>query len=306
DNGGVTINTLGTAWLPGQAGLGSLGYYGTYFPDEMPAGLDYFNRWRPNAAVTAGLPGYEGVDYYGRDGYDPEMRRESLISPTKNYTGFLQAGYDLHALGDAELYFEGLVHRRESRQNGYLQHAMDYPAGSPLLGDLIGLPAFMAAPADGSTNGQNVAARAFTGWGLYKNWQEVDFSRFTAGLRGNLGSEWSYDTSLSYARSDADYYTESRLTDRIAQSFDVVPDGAGGFACRVATGGCVAAPVLSAEVVGGQLSDAYRDWVMDDTHGNTLYTETTFNAGVTGPLFDVPFGTVSGAFGVEYREQEID
>src|SRR5690606_27093393 len=148
DNGGVTINTLGTAWLPGQAGLGSLGYYGTYFPDEMPAGLDYFNRWRPNAAVTAGLPGYEGVDYYGRDGYDPEMKRQSLISPTKNYTGFLQAGYDLHALGDAELYFEGLVHRRESRQNGYLQHAMDYPAGSPLLGDLIGLPAFMAAPAD--------------------------------------------------------------------------------------------------------------------------------------------------------------
>ena len=306
DNGGVTINTLGTAWLPGQAGLGSLGYYGTYFPDEMPAGLDYFNRWRPNAAVTAGLPGYEGVDYYGRDGYDPEMRRESLISPTKNYTGFLQAGYDLQALGDAELYFEGLVHRRESRQNGYLQHIMDYPAGSPLLGDLSGLPAFMLAPPDGSTNGQNVAARAFTGWGLYKNWQEVDFSRFTAGLRGNLGSEWSYDTSLSYARSDADYFVESRLTDRIARSFDVVPDGAGGFACRDATGGCVAAPVLSADVVGGRLSDAYRDWIMDDTRGNTLYTETTFNAGVTGPLFDVPFGTVSGAFGVEYREQEID
>src|SRR5690606_21033210 len=86
DNGGVTINTLGTAWLPGQAGLGSLGYYGTYFPDEMPAGLDYFNRWRPNAAVTAGLPGYEGVDYYGRDGYDPDVQRQSLISPTKNYT----------------------------------------------------------------------------------------------------------------------------------------------------------------------------------------------------------------------------
>ncbi len=306
DNGGVTINTLGTAYLLGQPGLGSLGYYGTYFPEDWEGGLDYFNRWRPNAGVTAGLPGFEGVDYYGRDSFDPRMLRESLISPTQNTTGFFQAGYDLQALGDAELYFEGLVHRRESEQNGYLQHVMDYPVGSPLLGDLGGLPAFLAAPADGSTNGQNVAARAFTGWGLYKNWQEVDFYRATLGLKGNLGTEWSYDASFSHARSDADYYTQNRLTDRIARSFDVVPDGAGGFVCRDASGGCVAAPVLSAAVIGGELSPAYRDWIMDDTHGNTLYTETTFNAGATGPLFDVPYGTVSGAFGVEYREQEID
>src|SRR5690606_11969797 len=110
------INTLGTAYILGQPGLGSLGYYGTYFPDEYAGGFDYFNRWRPNPAVTEGLAGYEGVDYFGRDGYDPEMRKESLISPTKNITGFLQGGYDLHALGDAELYFEGLVHRRESSQ----------------------------------------------------------------------------------------------------------------------------------------------------------------------------------------------
>ncbi|WP_202844596.1 TonB-dependent receptor plug domain-containing protein [Luteimonas saliphila] len=306
DNGGVTINTLGTAYMLGQPGLGSLGYYGTYFPEDWDGGLDYFNRWRPNPAVTDGFPGFEGVDLYGRDSFDPRMLRESLISPTKNYTGFLQAGFDLQALGDAELYFEGLVHRRESKQNGYLQHVMDYPVGSPLLGDLVGLPAFAAAPRDGSTNGQNVAARAFIGWGLYKNWQTVDFFRTTAGLRGNLGSEWSYDASFSYARSDANYYTENRLTDRIARSFDVVPDGNGGFVCRDASGGCVAAPVLSAEVIGGQLSQAYRDWIMQDTRGNTLYTESTFTAGVSGPLFDVPYGTVNAAFGVEHRSQEID
>lgn len=292
DDSGVTINTLGTATMNGQPGLGGP--------------LARFNRWRPNGAVTDGFAGFEGVGLYDRDSFDPEMLEESLVSPTKNYTGFLQAGFDLHALGDAELYFEGLAHRRESSQNGYLQHVMDYPVGSPLLGDLSWLPAFMLAPGDGSTNGQNVSARAFTGWGLYKNWQTVDFFRATAGLRGNLGSEWNYDASFSYARSDADYFSQNRLTDRIARSFDVVADGRGGFVCRDASDGCVAAPVLSADVIGGRLSQQYRNYIMQDTRGNTEYTEATFNAGVSGPLFDLPYGTVSAAFGLEYRDQEID
>lgn len=301
DAGGVTINTLGTAYLLGRPGLGSAGYYGT-------TPFDYFNRWRPNAAITDGdLPGYEGVDYNGRTTFDPEMTKEGLISPTTNITGFLQGAMDLDSLGGAEAYFEILAHRRESRQTGYLQHTVDYAVGSPLLGDLIDLPAAILAPADGSTNGQNVAARAFIGWGLYDNWQKVNFGRFTGGLRGNLGSSWNYDGFVSYARSDADYYTENRLTDRIARSFDVVSDGQGGFVCRDASDGCVAAPVLSADVVAGNLPQAYRDYIMQDTHGNTLYEETTANFTVSGPLFDIATGgTAAAAFGAEYRRSKID
>jgi len=312
DAGGVTINTLGTQWLLGRPGLGSLGYYGTYDPgniDLLPPGFDYFNRWRPNASVTDGgdMPGFEGVDYEGRTTFDPRMKDESLISPTTNITGFLQGSMDLNALGNAEAFFEILATRRESRQTGYLQHSLDYPVGSPLLGDLSWLPAYMAAPADGSTNGQNVSARAFIGWGLYNNWQEVNFGRYTAGLRGELGSSWNYDAFASYARSDADYFTDNRLTDRIAKTLDVVSDGNGGFACRDASDGCVAAPVLSADVIGGNLPQAYRDYVMQVTHGTTTYEETSVHAGVSGPLFDIPVGgTVSAAFGVEYRGMEID
>ena len=311
DAGGVTINTLGTAYLLGRPGLGSLGYYGTYDPSvlpDLPPGFDYFNRWRPNSAITDGdVPGYEGVDYFGRTSFDPEMPKASLISPTTNVTGFLQGAMDLDGLGGAEAYFEVLAHRRESRQTGYLQHTVDYAVGSPLLGDLAGLPAAILAPADGSTNGQDVAARAFIGWGLYDNWQKVNFGRFTAGLRGNLGTSWNYDGYVSYARSDSDYYTENRLTDRIAKSYDVVSDGRGGFVCRDASDGCVAAPVLTADVVAGNLPQAYRDYIMQDTHGNTLYEESTVNFTVNGPLFDIGTGgTAAGAFGVEYRRSEID
>jgi iron complex outermembrane receptor protein len=311
DAGGVTINTLGTAYLLGRPGLGSLGYYGTYDPsmlDQLPPGFDYFNRWRPNGAITDGdLPGFEGVDYNGRTTYDPRMKQESLISPTTNVTGFLQGSFDIDALGGAEMYYELLATRRESRQTGYLQHSLDYPVNSPLLGDLAWLPAWLRAPADGSTGGKNVSARAFVGWGLYDNWQQVDFTRVTAGLRGDLGTSWNYDGYLSHGRSSSDYYTQNRLTNRIAKSLDVVSDGAGGFVCRDTSDGCVAAPMLSADVVAGNLPQAYRDYIMQITHGTTTYSESTASFGVNGPLFDMPKGgTVSMAFGLEYRRSKID
>ena len=314
DAGGVTVNTLGTAYMLGRPGQGSLGYYGTYYPEDLPSlglgGLDYFNRWRPNSGVTDGdLPGFEGVDYYGRDSYDPRMMGEHLLSPTTNYTGFIQGAMDLNALGDAELYFENLSSRRRSKQVGFLQHTIDYSRNSPLLGDFSWLPAFAAAPADGSTNGLPIAARAFVGWGLYQNKQEVDFNRSTVGLRGDIGSSWSYDVYASYARSYADYYTQNRLTDRYANTLDVVSDGNGGFMCADAAAraeGCVAAPMLSSSVLAGNLPTAYKNYVMQWTHGTTEYTEATVNAGVNGPLFDLPYGTVYGAFGVEHRRAEID
>lgn len=310
DAGGVTVNTLGTAYLLGRPGLGSLGYYGTYYPESYDGGLDYFNRFRPNAAVTEGeLPGFEGVDYYGRDSFDPRMLQEQLLSPTTNYTGFLQGGKDLSVLGNTEVYFEALVSRRRSNQTGFLQHTIDYPTNSPLLGKFAFLPAFMNPPADGSTGGKTVAARAFIGWGLYGNKQEVDFYRATAGLRGDLSASWKYDFYVSHANSSADYFTQNRLTDRYRNTLNVVSNGSGGFMCADAAAradGCVAAPILSADVIGGNLPIAYRNYIMQWTHGTTDYKETTFNLGVNGPLFDLPYGTVYGAFGAEYRRAKID
>lgn len=295
DDSGVTINTIGTV---SRAGIGGLG--------EAPTGT--FNRWRPNPAVTGGtFPGYEGVGYFTRDSFDPRMLNESLISPTRNITGFLQGGKDLSVLGNAELYFEVLATRRESSQTGYRQLSMDYAVGSPLLPAMFqGLPQFLAAPSDGSTNGLPVGVRAFVGFGNYESEQEVDFYRLTAGLRGDLGTSWNYDFSLGHAKSDADYMIESFLTDRYARSFDVVAGANGGFVCRDASGGCVAAPALTSAVVGGQLPQDWVNYIFRPTYGNTMYQESTVNLTVDGPLFDMPFGTASGAFGVEYRRSEID
>lgn len=291
DAGGVTINTLGTATRPGVPGPGT--------------GGTSFNRWRPNAAVTTGLPGYEGVDYYSRDTFDEKMLKQSLISPAVTQTVFFQGGVDTGAMGDAEFYYEILGNRRESEQTGYRQLSYDLGPNNPLLGNLVGQLPIWAYPSE-TSNGDFVAARTFIGFGNDKSEQTVDFWRATAGLRGALSSEWNYDLMVSHANSDADYTFQSFLTDRLARSLNVVSDGAGGFRCVDNTGGCVAAPMLNSQTLGGVLPQPWKDYVFVPVTGNTKYKESTVNFNVNGPLFDLPHGTVAGAFGIEYRRAKID
>lgn len=311
DAGGVTINTIGTPYALGIAGPGSLGYYGTFYPGVdvgLPPGFDYFNRWRPNGSITDGLPGFEGVDYYGRDTFDPDMLEEHIITPARTWTGFFQGGYDLQALGNAELYFEALLNRRKSSAPLYRQLSIDYTMGSPLIPAELQFPVRFLGPQP-TTEGRNVGIRAFVGFGLTESEQQVDYFRFTGGLRGDLGAEWDYDFHVSSARSDAEYMIESFLTDRLAASMNVISDGNGGYICASPVAratGCVATPALNADTIGGNLPQAWRDYILAETIGHTVYTETTANLNLSGPLFEMPYGVAYGAFGIEHRKAKID
>ena len=294
---GVTVNTLGTASIAGVAAAGAFG--------------PTFNRWRPNAAVTTGLPGYEGLtgtntanNVNNRTTFEPRMLNSSLISPVVNNNFFGQGAVDLDVLGDAQLYYEFLMNRRESSQVGYRQLSLDYMYGSPLLpanlrNSLFAFPTVIS-------NGQYVAARGFIGFGNYNNEQTVDFSRAVVGLRGAIGkSGWDYDVVAVRSESKGTYMSENFLTDRMAKSLDVVASGTG-FVCRDATGGCVAAPALSPAVIGGQLPADWAKYVFQPVTGMTKFKEDVVTATATGTLFSVPAGKVRAAFGVEVRNNSID
>ena len=294
---GVTINTIGT---PSRAGVGAPGSVGSSF-----------NRWRPNAAVTTGIPGYEGVggganNLNVRDTFDPRMLNNSLISPVRIATAYLQGDYELRALGDAEVYFELLANRRESDITSYRQLSLDYMHGSPLIPAGLQFAQAFSGPS-AISNGANVGIRAFIGFGNYETNVDQDFFRGTVGLRGDLFiSDWRYDVYVSTARSDASMTQDTWLTDRLAQSLDVVANGAGGFVCRDASNGCVAAPALTPAVVGGQLPQDWVDFTWVKATGTTVYTETVASAIVDGPVFELPAGPIQTAFGVEFRTAEID
>lgn len=293
---GVTINTIGTSLITGVPAPGATG--------------TRFNRWRPNSAVSTGLIGFEGVgggtttNSNIRDTFDPRTLNRSLISGAKVHTGFLQGGMELDALGEAEVYFELLGNQRKSEQTGYRQLSLDYIKGSPLIPASLAGSTFSGPTS--TSNGQNVGIRAFIGYGNDKSKQTVDFWKATGGLRGHLSSTWNYDFFVAHSRSDADYTSQSFLTDRLAQSLDVVSNGAGGFVCRNAANGCIAAPALTSAVIGGKLPADWSNWVFVPVTGNTLYQESTANFTVDGPLFSLPHGDVRAAFGAEYRRAKID
>jgi len=289
---GVTINTLGTT---SRAGVAAPGATGTSF-----------NRWRPNANVTTGLVGYEGVggNINVRDVFDPRTLNRSLISPTQNHNLFIQGGMDLKALGDAELYYEAMYNRRDSSSVGYRQLSLDYNKGSALIPAPLAFSTFL--PSSDTSGGRQVGVRAFIGFGNDETSATVDFSRAVVGLRGSLlKTGWDYDAVVTHSQSKGSYTFQSFLTNRLAQSLNVVANGSG-FSCVDPSNGCVAAPALTPAVIGGQLPQDWVNYVFRPVTGISKYKESTAAVSATGPLFTLPYGKLKGAVGVEVRQAEID
>ena len=257
DGGGVTINTLGTSNLTGDSFVNAVGGVALRpgligaagVPDLAYNNGVFFNRWRPNASVTTGVPGFEGVggSYLDsrtnptaflalstaiRDTFEEDMLKESLISPVEVTTLYGEGSYDLKALGNAELYGEVLFNRRESSQVGYRQLALDYYRGSLLIPDNLAFSNFSAnqglSPTTGPNANARVGARAFIGYGLYDSKQSVDFNKYVGGIRGDfVVPGWRYDVSASYSKSDASYMFEQFITNLMQNSLDVVVAPAG-------------------------------------------------------------------------------
>jgi iron complex outermembrane recepter protein len=318
DGGGVTINTIGTSALAGVPGPGNAGAA--------------FTRWRPNSAVTTGLVGFEGVGYYDRDSFEPDMLKESLISPVTVTTLYSEGAYDLQALGNAELYGEILFNRRESSQVGYRQLALDYYRGNLLIPSNLTASNFSAnqglSPTTGPAANARVGVRAFIGYGLYDSEQTVDFNKEVVGIRGDfIVPNWRYDAYASYTKSKSEYMFEQFITNLLQNSLDVVvaPAGTpasltrtgvlstgvtGTVTCRVnitdPTANCIPAPFLNTATVGGDLPENWKNYVFRPITGTTEYIEKVVSVGLDGPLFTLPAGQVSAFIGAEWREASID
>ncbi|MFK0300173.1 TonB-dependent receptor plug domain-containing protein [Brevundimonas sp. NPDC090276] len=296
---GSAINSIGTS---DATGIGAIGTTATTF-----------NRWRPNAAITDGVVGFEGVGGTGtnvnvRDTFDDRMLNRSLISPVEINTIYGEGGYQLNALGNAEVYGEFLVNQRKSSQTSFRQLALDYAKGSPLIPTNLAWST-MSAKDLGLNKGQAVGVRAFIGFGNDTSTQEQVFNRNVVGIKGDFFiPDWRYDMSASYSRSRSEYTSQQFLTNRLRESLDVVSDGKGGFVCRELANnpGCIAAPALNSATIGGKLPKDWVDYVFRPVTGVTEYKETVLSAGIDGPLFDLPAGQVMGFFGAEYRKSEID
>lgn len=318
---GVTINTIGLQSISDKnyAGVGlsapPVGAPGTT--------TSTFTRYRPNAAVTTGIPGYEGVggggnDINVRDTFDPRMLDQDLISPVKIFTAFIQGQYDLQTLGDAKLYLEWLNHHRSSEQASFRQLILDYRKGSPLIPAGLAFGDF--GPDQGNSEGSRVGVRAFIGFGNDHSEQTVRFNKPTLGIKGDFSflPDWKYDAYIGYSKSEGDYTMQSFLIDKLTYASNAVtaPQGTdpklvfNGLTCQVnitdPNEKCVTYPALTPAVIGGAIPEDLRDYIFREVVGHTNYAETLYSATIDGPLFTLPAGKIQSVVGIEHRREKID
>jgi outer membrane receptor protein involved in Fe transport len=324
---GVTINTIGTPRVPGMAAAG-------VFPDTDANGdpVVGFVRWRPNSAVTTGIPGFEAVgsdNLYARDTFDPAMLKQSLISPAENYVGYLQGTLDMN--DGSQFYGEVLLSKRYSSQVSYRQLSLDYPFlttpgtvnTNPLLPTSLQFDQPFSIRQDPDiTSGLPIGIRAFIGYGNDYSTQRVFAGKATIGWRGDLKfkPDWRFDINAQYQDSDADYTFESFIQSHLTQSLALAPTGSTAFPSVVGTDGltytcasnvsgatsnCVPAPVLTTQVIEGKLPQNFKNWIFKPVTGNTKYAEATIAANFDGPIMKLPAGDLKGALGIEWRHDQL-
>lgn len=91
---------------------------------------------------------------------------------------------------------------------------------------------------------------------------------------------WHYDVYAPKSWADGTYELESFLIDRITNSMLVTQNPDRSFRCANSAtfANCVAAPALSASVLGGNLPQAWRDYILRNTIGTTKFCETPLAA----------------------------
>ncbi|MFZ5670572.1 MAG: TonB-dependent receptor plug domain-containing protein [Pseudomonadota bacterium] len=218
--------------------------------------------------------------------------RASIVSPVKRTSAYATAGFDLTP--NTELYAELLLNKRESVQYSARQFFPGISTANPnnpygtSLGSLLPI---IPLKSDRS--------------------QEVNYWRGVVGLRGDFGAfleGWDWDIFYQYSSSDADYTTDIIYNDRVAAI-------TGASACNQAVitisgGQCTDLPTglpwLSSRILNGEFNAAEQAFLFTKETGNTTYTQEAVEFSVTGDLFNLPAGPVGAAFGLAWRNDEID
>ncbi|MBV9528119.1 TonB-dependent receptor [Sphingomonas sp.] len=285
----------------------------------------------------------------GNYSYLPETRKlfldNTVQSPIKTFTGYLNGAYDLGILGDAELYGEGLFTRRLSHQ--WSTDRIDYQsvpnydqaqlyggnyAGTPL--EQYGFPVTPFFPVAWANAGYNYFGPFIMPNRLFEQKQKVDFWRANGGLRGNLGfGDWRYDANVQLSRTKSREDVQTPLGYNLGNTAitALAPSGVPGqytvtalpgqvgagnvYTCAsnltdgAYNGGkCVPINFFDPNVlINGNLPQAAYDYLYPMVnYTRTKFKDETYSLALDGTLFQLPGGAVKAAVGVERRHSHIE
>lgn len=137
---------------------------------------------------------------------------------------------------------------------------------------------------------------------------ETDVKQISTGIEGVIGdTSWTYDLGMTYGKLEQEglstgYLFTPALASALGPSFR---DATGALRC-----GTPANPIANCTPVNffGDLSSpadqAALARISSPSINKSDATLQNFYANATGDLFNLPAGTVAGAFGIEYREED--
>ena len=256
------------------------------------------------------------------DPNDPLVNNTDVFPELDRYTVFLDGSYEI--TDNIELVGEFLYNRRKTATDGVRQLFFTQFSGQTLGTTSTTRPAAQCTPARILTNPNcdPTSAGDPLNAGFLGNFlltpivpvatfvgTKVDYLRGVVGVKADLGGfldGWNFDSYLQYSRSDGDYTNSRILNDAVQlqelRSRTCQP----GQVTRLGRVPCLDIDFTDPRVLRGEFTPAEAAFLFDEETGNTLYTQLTAEASVSGTVFRLPAGPVGVAFGVQWRRDEID
>jgi iron complex outermembrane receptor protein len=302
-------------------------------PNATQDGLRGF----PNDIRPFYLDRFRYTDGLVNDQFD--RRTADLFRPYDRFSLVMNGNLDLDWGNNEEAYFEGYYFNRTNDVVGAQEQIFPTVLGQVPLVDSTNTPVLDANGAvqlvDNPLNPFPVdVSPIITLNDIPQTFDtELQQVRLVTGIIGDLpfAQDWSYDMSVSYDRATGFVSQPVLLENQLffaTQTVGVVADAAGNPTNEVICGprigsdlngqftfpDCVPARFLAPSIAGDSITTSgnfstpdQRDYLVGNRTNRTVTELTSFQAYVTGDLFDIPGGgTAATAFGVEYRIDEID
>jgi iron complex outermembrane receptor protein len=232
------------------------------------------------------------------DSQHPFHGRQSLVPENEAMTFFLDGEYNLS--DSLTAYSEVLLNRRETVNLGYKQiwtYIYNY--------DSVDWGGASDPFSAGWTGAQWLSPLSITDHADQE--VTVDYTRFVAGLTGEtmpVLEDWSWDVSFQYSKSDGEYVTDQVLADALEGQY-FRTGSCVGTTTPISNRPCVDIQWLDPDFLAGNIPQEVKDYLFDVETGTTEYTQWSVEGVITGDMFELPAGSVAGALGVHYREDEI-
>jgi outer membrane receptor protein involved in Fe transport len=138
-------------------------------------------------------------------------------------------------------------------------------------------------------------------------WRDYETYRAVGGIQGEFANGWSFDTSVSYSSNNVEDVSPTVIQQRFADAMN----GLGGPNCDAATGTPGVGDCLYFNPFSTRFSSIPNDpsiepWMRSSNDLDQTADLLVVDAVFSGDLWDIGAGTVRGAFGVQYRDENLD